>query len=225
MFKKKLFACTAAALLFIPVGTANAAIEIYYTQASYLAAISAPGVDNFDNLDPTQPLDTPQNRTAGTYSYTVSVGPSSNFFPAGTLGGDVWLSGDDPTDTVTFDNFSPGVRGLGGYFFRTNLQGQLTDVDATINFLAIDASGSISKPLVNPTISSFLGFVSTGALTSVQLWVGVAGVGVPDLFVSTNDVTLGVAAPIPEPETYALMLGGLALLTIAVRRRSSTELR
>jgi hypothetical protein len=221
MPKNSHFAPAVLTMLLASAGSAQAAIQVYTTQASYLAAINAPGIDSFDDLDPSNALDTPQTRTPGAYQYTVSVGPSSNFFPAGTLGGDVWLSGDDPTDTITFDNFSPNVRGLGGFFFRTGLDGQLTTVDATFNFTATDASGAYSLPLVNPSTTSFIGFVSTGPLSNVKAWVGVEGFGVTDLFISANDLTLGAAAPIPEPETYALMLGGLALLGAAVRRKKA----
>lgn len=87
------------------VGSAQAAITAYTTQASYFAAHSAPGVDTFDNLDPTAVLSTPQSRTAGSYSYSTSVAPNSFFFPAASVGGDVWLSADDRKDTITLKIF------------------------------------------------------------------------------------------------------------------------
>jgi hypothetical protein len=37
-------------------------------------------------------------------------------------------------------------------------------------------------------------------------------------------VTYDFAAPIPEPETYAMLLAGLGLLGIAARRRKQREL-
>jgi hypothetical protein len=200
-------------------GSAHAAITVYTTQASYLAAISAPGLDTFDNLDPTDSLSTPQNRTAGAYAYTASVAPNSIFFPAGSSGGDVWLSSDDRNDTITFDGFSANVRGVGGYFFRTNIGGRLSSVEATINLSATDASGTVTQALFNPTFTSFVGFVSTGELTNVKLWVGSEGTGVDSVWAAANDLTLGATPPIPEPETYALMLAGLALLTAVGRAR------
>jgi hypothetical protein len=216
---------TASALILALASSssAQAAITIYTTQASYVAAISAPGVDTYDDLDPSQSLVTPQTRAAGAYAYTVSVGPNSEFFPAGSFGGDAWLSSDDRLDTITFDGFSSGVRGVGGYFFRTDNVGALSDRDATINLSATDDSGTVTQTLTNPTLTSFVGFVSTGAFSNIKLWVGVAGTGVADVWVSANSLTLGsaaVAPPVPEPETYALMLGGLALLGAVVRRKA-----
>ena len=223
MLNKLVFVPAAAALalsLAFP-SAAHAAITVYTTRASYLAAISVPGVDTFDNLGPNDTLSTPQNRTADAYAYTVSVAPNSIFFPVGSAGGDVWLSSNDRQDTITVDGFSANVRGVGGYFFRTDIDGRLSGDDATINLSATDASGTVTQALLNPSFTSFVGFVSTGEFTNIQLWVGDAGTGVPNVWAAANDLTLGVAAPIPEPETYALMLGGLALLTALARRKKA----
>lgn len=216
---RSLFLPTALTLSMAFVGSAQAAITAYTTQASYFAAHSAPGVDTFDNLDPTAVLSTPQSRTAGSYSYSTSVAPNSFFFPAASVGGDVWLSADDRKDTITFEGFSANVRGVGGYFFRTDGDGK--ERNATINLSATDASGTVTRAFANPSPTSFFGFVSTGEFTNVKLWVGVAGIDADGVFASANDLTLGAAAPVPEPETYALMLGGLALLAGVARRRKA----
>jgi hypothetical protein len=224
MFNKFKWAPTTFALTLAFSGSAHAAISVYTTQASYLAAISAPGVDTYDDLDPSQRLVTPQARNAGAYDYLVSAGPDKEFFPSGTFGGDVWLSTNRNTDAMTFSDFSAGVRGFGGFFFRTDDAGALTSSPATLNFSVTDASGTRLEPLVDPTETSFLGFVSTEAFNSVKLWVGVEGTGVFNVFVSANDLSLGAAAvapPVPEPTTCALMLGGLALLGAVVRRKKA----
>lgn len=77
----------------------------------------------------------------------------------------------------------------------------------------------MTQAFANPSPTSFFGFVSTGEFTNVKLWVGVAGICADGVFASANDLTLGAAAPVPEPETYALMLGGLALLAGVARRK------
>jgi hypothetical protein len=221
MLKKSYFATAALSILLASVGSAEAAITVYKTQASYLAAISAPGVDNYDDLDPTDTLATPQGRDAGVYKYTASTAPAEEFFPAGSQGGDVWLSTTLRKNSITFDTFSPSVRGVGGFFFRSDEFGALSSAPATINFSATDATGTKTDFLADPTQSSFLGFVSTGPFISMKLWVGDEGVGVDGVWASVNDLTLGAAAvapPIPEPETYALMLGGLAMLGALKRR-------
>ncbi len=198
--------------------SAHATITIYNTQASYLAAISMPGVDTYDDLDPTTSLAGPVNRTAGAYAYTASVGPTSTlFFPAGVSPGDVWLSTNNRLDTVTFNSFSTGVRGVGGNFFGSNSGGSFT-TPSSITVTATDGSGTVTQTLVNPTVNSFVGFVSTGALTSVTTFVGVAGTGLAGVWPTVNNLTLGTVAVVPETQTLAMMLGGLAMLGMAVRR-------
>jgi PEP-CTERM motif len=221
MRKKSYFLPAALTLLLASAGSAHATITVYKTQALYLAAIANPGIDNFDDLDPADTLSTPQDRSAGAYSYRVSTGPANQFFPAGERGVDVWLSTATNTDTITFDRFSSNVRGFGGFFFGTDINGALTSASATLNMSVTDQDGTISRPLVDPTATTFMGFVTTGVFSDVRLWVGAQGFGVNGVWPTVNDLTLGtvaVAPPVPEPETYALMLGGLALLGAAARR-------
>jgi hypothetical protein len=215
---KSLLAPIAAAALLASAASAQAALTVYTTQASFLAAISASGVDTFDDLDPTAPLATPQSRTAGSYSYTASVGPTSTFFPAGTLGGDAWLGTDNRTDTVTFSGFSAGVRAVGGYFFGSDISGLFTGAQV-ITVQATDGSGSSTQSLLTPTTGSFIGFVSSGAMTSLQTWVGVQGTGQASVWPTINNLTLGTVAAVPEPQTYALLLGGLGLVGFMARRK------
>lgn len=210
-------AALAAAALFCAT-SAQAVITIYTTQAAYLAAISAPGVDTFDDLNPTGSVAGPLNRTAGAYSYKASVGPTSTlFFPGGVSPGDVYLSTNNRLDTITFNTFSAGVRGAGGNFFGSDINGAFT-TPSTITVTATDASGTVTQTLTNPTVTSFVGFVSTGALTSVTTFVGVAGTGIAGVWPTVNNLTLGTVAAIPETQTLAMMFAGLAMLGIAVRR-------
>ena len=208
----------ASAMCF--AGSAQATFTVYTTQASYLAAISAPGVDNYNDLT-IAPTGSPLNRTAGAYTYQAAAGPASAFYPAGTAT-DKWLATDNRTDTITFSNFSSTVRGVGGFFFRSDIAGAITTTPATLTLVATDGSGNNTQTLINPGMTTFLGFVSNGPITSLALYVGVQGVGTAGVWPTVNDLTLGAApaaGTVPEPTTWALMIAGFGLTGAAVRRR------
>ncbi|MDB5934305.1 MAG: hypothetical protein JWQ01_1649 [Massilia sp.] len=202
------------AVLLCTAAAAHADITVYTDQAAFLAALSAPGVDTFDDLTTAQ-TGSPLARTAGAYSYRASAGPVSNFFPAGTAGGDVWLSPTVSNDTITFDSFG-AVTGFGGNFFGSNVNG-LFDPGRTMVLTATDGTTTRTVNLSNTTLSTFLGFISDNPLASVTLHSdGVPGV---TYWSTANNVTLGL--PVPEPETYAMLLAGLGLVGFMLRRRPS----
>jgi PEP-CTERM motif len=201
----------AVAALMVLAGTSQAAITVYTTQASYLAAITAPGVDTFNDLTIAS-TPSPLTRTAGAYSYTAAAS-TSTFFPAGSSG-DIWLSTNLAGDSITFSGFSSAVRGVGGLFFGSDIAGAFAAGSVTLT--ATDASGSVTQTITGATTSSFLGFVSTGAFTSVS--ISAISAATP-LWPTVNNLTLGAAAVVPEPETYALMMAGLGLVSLVARRR------
>jgi hypothetical protein len=65
-------------------------------------------------------------------------------------------------------------------------------------------------------IKENLSFVATGANTTLRF----TNTQNPYLHFAIVDGVSAVAAPVPEPETYALMLAGLGLVGFAARRRS-----
>jgi hypothetical protein len=200
----------AAALLG---GTAaNAALTLYTDPAAFLAALTAPGVDSFDDLTLGAAQDDPLLRSAGAYSYTAaSFGASGGLFAAGA-GSDAWLSPIDSDAALTFGNFSPAVRGIGGYFFATTEDGQaLAGQDVTVT--ASDGEEPLAFVLMNSTPQSFVGFVSSGPIGSLTVWATT-----PDVFVTANDLTLGTISAVPEPATWALWLTGLGLAIVLSRR-------
>lgn len=215
----KIFAAPAALAALVAMNGAQAAITIYTSQASFLSAVGATvGVDTYDDLDFTQPLGTPILRTAGSFSYSASAGPLSNFFPAGDVASDVWLATNDRTDTITFNGFSAGAAAVGGFFFRSNVNGLSTATAATINIRATDSLGAVvTQAQVNPANTSFVGFVSNGNISSLQVFVGTQATGTNGVWPTVNNLT--VAAAVPEPESYALMLAGLSLVGWLARRR------
>lgn len=206
-----------AALTLAVCGTANAAITIYTDQASFLAAISAPATDTFNNLSITSSTPSPLNRTAGSYGYRATVSTTS-FFGAGT-NADHWLSTNTATDTITLTNFTGGVYGVGGNFFGSDINGSFAAGSVTLT--ATDASGTQTHTIVGASTGSFLGFVSDTGVTNVTL----AAVQPNSNFLwpTANNVILGgQLAPVPEPATWAMMIAGFGLIGASMRRKIAT---
>ncbi len=192
----------------------HAVVTVYTSQAAFNAATSAQGVDTFTGLSITGSTPSPITRTAGAYTYTGAV-TTTSFFGAGTTA-DPWLSTNTATDTMTFNTFIGGVQAVGGNFFGSNISGLFQAGDITVT--ATDASGTVTQTIVGATTTSFLGFVSTGAMTSltvasVQPTTGFLWPTVDNLTLAKN-ITV-----VPEPETYAMMLAGLGLVGFFARRR------
>lgn len=193
----------AAALLCAGTG-AQAAITVYTSQAAFLSAVSAPGYDTYDDLT-VDPYGTTLDRTAGTYGYQAYS--PDGLWGAGGTGGDYWLSNENAYTPIMFQNFTGGVSAFGGNFFSSNISGQY--VLGNLVLTANDGT-TLSYALNGTTTSTFLGFVSDTALTSVTVATD-GGL----YWATANDVVLAV----PEPATYGMLLAGIGLLGVAARRR------
>jgi hypothetical protein len=187
--------------------TARADITVYTNRADFLSAISAPAVDNYNDLQ-IQWYPDPLKRTAGAYEYTVAA--DNGLFGGGTAS-DGWLTTNLQGDPIRFTDFSRGVTGFGGNFFGSNVFGQF--IPNTSVILVAGDGTTRTYELDNTTTNTFLGFVSSTGLTSVSL------VSAGSYWPTANDVTLGMAAPVPEPGTWAMLLAGMSLLGAAMRRR------
>jgi PEP-CTERM motif len=211
--KSFMFKPLVAAALLAVAGASQAAITVYTSQAAFLAATSATGVDTYTGFSITGSTPSPITRNAGPYGYTASV-TTTSFFGAGTTA-NPWLSTNTATDAITFGSFTGGVQAVGGNFFGSDISGLFSAGDVTLT--ATDASGSVTQTIVGATTSSFLGFVSTGLMTSLVL--SAVQPAATFLWPTTDNLTLGVAAAVPEAQTYAMMLAGLGVLGFMARRR------
>ena len=210
---------TLAVLLCTATAAAQANVTVFTDRAAFLAALTLPGVDTFDDLSMNQ-TETPLFRFAGPYSYQASAGPVSDFFPAGS-GSDTWLANTVASDTITFSNFAAGMRAFGGNFFGSDINGAFLP-GQTMLLTANDGTTMRTVKLLNTTTMTFLGFIADHALTSVRL----SPDGLPgnSYWVSANNVTMGVVGAVPEPQAYAMLLAGLALVSFGARRRRSGRL-
>jgi len=197
-----------AAMLFTALA-ARADITVFTSQAAFNAAVTNAGVDTYNDLE-VMPYPASLVRTAGAYTYTVSS--TDGLYGAG-VPGDSWLSNNTLTQPMVFSGFTSGVSAFGGNFFGSDVSG-LFMPGTSVTLTASDGTTS-TFTLDNTTTSSFLGFTSTTSLVSVSL----SSVGTTH-WPTANNVTLAMAAPIPEPASYAMLLAGVALVGVARRRRA-----
>lgn len=206
-FQPRLIA--AAALLLVASG-ARADITAFTSRTAFSGALASSGTDTYNDLEPNQWYPS-LNRTAGAYSYTAS-GSAMVLYGAGTAD-DPWLTSNYATASIIFSNFSGNVNAFGGNFFGTDIWGSLQP-HMSLTLVANDG-GILEYTLGDTDTTSFLGFVSTSPLVSVTLHNDGSNLYWP----TANNVTLGVAMPVPEPGTYAMLLAGLSLVSVAARRR------
>jgi len=197
--------------LFVLPATAHAQFVVYTDLASFLARTAAYSTDTFDDLVPEAAPNGPLNRNSGIFRYTADVNTSS-FYAVGSVG-DTWLSANVATDIITFSGFDLSARGLGGFFFSTDVSGapsSNTDLFVTI----VNETGMYTQTLVSPNAGSFFGVLSNSSISSMKVEVvtPTSGFGFP----TVNNFTVAV---VPEPSTFALFGVGSAVLVLLARRR------
>jgi len=186
---------------------AQAEITVYTDRNAFLAAVGKPGVDTYDDLS-VMLYNPSLDRMAGSYGYTVSA--SGGLYGAGAPG-DAWLSTNEPRKPIVFSGFASGVNALGGEFFGSDVAGSY--VPNTSMLLTAKDGSTLTYTIMNSATDSFIGFVSTSALQSVTL-----GTDGGNYWPTVNNLTL--AAPVPEPGTYGMLLAGLGLVGWIARRRT-----
>jgi hypothetical protein len=189
---------------------AHAAITSYTDAATFMAAVQNAGTDSFDDLGGFLPVDNPATRSAGVYGYTVDA--STGLFGLND-GGNGLLSTNDLFDTLVFSNFGAGVTAAGLNAFGTDFDG-FPISGVTINVRVVDTLGdTLTLNASNVTPASFFGFTSTAQLDSLVVEIFSQN----SAYATANDLVL--ASAVPEPSTYALMLGGLGMVGWLARRR------
>lgn len=203
------------AVLLCMASAAQADVTVYTDRAAFLAAVSLPGTDTYNDLSSAL-TPSPLIRTAGSYGYRASTGPVSTFYPAGSAS-DRWLATDAATDAITFSIFATGVRAFGGNFFGSDIAGAFSP-GRTIVLTATDGATTRTVNLYDTTVNTFLGFISTNPLSSVILRPD--GLPGSTYWATANNVTLAMVSQIPEPASYGMLMAGLGLFGFMARRRS-----
>lgn len=171
------------------------------------------------------PITNPTNYSGNNFAYTVTApatfdtglygingaGTTNGVIPTGS-----WIQASGDTDALTLTNFSytglqPGVSGIGGYWFRTDVDGIFS---ANLVNVIVDYDGGSYTNSVTPTslADTFFGILGASNISSVR----VTGSGT-DRYSTVANVTV-----VPEPSTYALLglaAAGLAGYVVRHRRR------
>ena len=105
------------------------------------------------------------------------------------------------------------------------------DYTAPVNAFGFDLQGYVGYGRIGTVSVYDTGHALLGTMNSVNGgffgWENAAGIGSvvvaatdSNSYLMIDDHAYGVAAAVPEPETYALMLGGLGIVALLARRRT-----
>ena len=104
-----------------------------------------------------------------------------------------------------------GCNSCSGSFSEVYAGAATSNWSTDLTTYAYNYSGNYPASLTDPISIALGGYVQVGSFNS----------GNDSLGLSPTHLTIG--SPVPEPETYALLLAGLGLLGYAARRRKLKE--
>lgn len=202
-------------------GALAAALQ-FNDAAAYQASLpgSSSAIDGFEDLTPDGNLLLgPLLRGQGAQSYRVSSTADANgdglneLFLLSSLGSSTLSTNFFGSDLV-FDLLGSGVRGVGGLFFLTDIDGGVRS--GTVSLRITDVQGGISDFVLNSGLAPrFVGFVSELDIASLQL----ASVGDSQWLAVDQFQLDGVAAAVPEPALAGLGLSLFGLGLMALKRK------
>jgi hypothetical protein len=232
MMLKLMAAIVAAASLTVcahATVTTYGSLTMYTTEAEFTAALAAAnetvGQDNFDNLGSN--LGSSLTRPAGTLGYTVSsikydtglpdvlarTGTASDYALT-TAPTKARRNENYPGNYLDFSSFSGDVNAVGVSF------GELGSSTRTLVAFGLDDGDyGMGHTISSPLTTNFVGFISTGAMSDVQVYVYPYPAGVEPV---VTGLYLGAApaiSSVPEPASWALLTGGFTLVGGMIRRR------
>lgn len=205
-----ILAATAAAMLGLAMPV-HAALTVYTDAAIWQAAVVSSTSINFDDLPDNTPL-------AGQYP-GVSFSPfiignplvAAYSFPQSPSNvvsiGDPTLRG--PGDVAM--DFTQQQRGIGFWYLDSQFKGNMV----TVYGAGKQELGSYEMAYPHPVEWLFVGFIDSGS--NIRR---VTVASAPDDMIALDSLQL---APVPEPASVALMLGGLVAVCAVRRRRTASH--
>ena len=225
-FGKRFLLGSMFGLAFLGAGPASSSVVFYTSESAFDAALSARSqTDTISSAQASTSYSTASGfsedgvtivgiTNQGYSLYGVPGGADGYDYPVNSLQGPPTSSGyygiSGGYDTLTF---APGVTAFGARVFTVHTydyEGSYTDtLNLTVDGLTGTATSASGSGYSVPG-SGFIGFISTGPVTSATL----SGTGYED-FVDIAQITVGASAP--EPAIWALLLAGFGLVGAALR--------
>lgn len=149
---------------------------------------------------------------ASSYSQSASLSGATAFT---AFNGGGWSAGSHGTHWIEVDLGSPQLVGQVSFF-----TGQLPNGTTWQSIYLSDSAIGASWTSLTP-VASRSGFTTSGTPVTLEFeqtsgqYLSIVANGGPS-WTSLSDV---VVSAVPEPAAYVLMMGGMALLGLAVRRR------
>ena len=218
--KRSLQAALAAALTLGSVGGASAAITTFTDRGAFQAALGGFSIENFNSV-----VGEPSFQSSPLIVGSLTLQGFGTQFDRNFIDQPPQQFSVFDIDGTTNVNAVTADGGTGGFTitFASAVTGFGADFAAFQDFVLrsqIVIGSDIVQPAINGgNVVQFLGYTSTTPFTSVRF----EGVGAADGFAFDNVTFGGVAAAVPEPATWAMMLIGFAGLGFAsqARRRAA----
>lgn len=222
MIRKMVFALMAASL----ATGAQATVTAYCSNSAvctggtaFDASFSQLASETFADGDT---YTTPQSKLAiletGSSYYTATMGNGLEFNNTGVNG--MWAQ-DFANESVTIWNKQDDLTttgasfsAIGGDFFTTNSLWKQNGGALTIS--VTDNSGTQTFALTSTSATSFVGFVSDSVIQKIVLTAS----GSNSYVTLANLVGGTTVAAVPEPGSYAMLLAGLGMIGLMLRRRT-----
>ena len=178
---------------------------------------------------------TPANQVVFTQLFNPDGGVfAAGSFTAGSEG--VFRAGSSGSFTLTYlgqeSAFSDGVRisvvAGGGQLSEAShigdrVTGSMTAGAALdFTFFASDGNSSVTNGVMPPDMNPSFALLGTNVVTNAGTFQYVVGFNDSMNHDDWDDFVIGInVAPVPEPQTYALLLAGLGVIGFVARRRQA----
>jgi hypothetical protein len=186
--------------------------QVYTDLNTFLANVGGNYyLENFNSLpqgpSPTNVLNFPLSGGAvNGFSYSVSTSSPLNSLYGITVNGTPALS-TDFNDSLTFDFTGADTTAVGGFFFLTDVNGNVVPVGS----LTLTLDDGTTATVTNPSPTGFIGFTTDAPIASLTVTPGDNS-----SLVTLEGFYAGVA--VPEPASVSLLGCGVLGLALALGR-------